>query len=101
TLDQKLQQLATLLEAIQSEHTEEARMITVGRLEREVQPLNVAVRDDLDMLTRAADAEGNRLLDYALAQQERTLWLGGIVGILAIVIGTLVVQLVTRRILNS
>src|SRR5258706_5060370 len=100
-LGQKLQQLASLLEAIQAEHTEEARMITVGRLEPQVQPLNLAVHRDLDTLTRAADAEGNRLLDHALAQQGRTLWLGGIVGILAIVIGTLVVQLVTRRILNS
>ena len=42
-LDQRLVQLAALLEAIQSEHTDEARWSPSGRLEREVQPLTAAV----------------------------------------------------------
>src|SRR5687768_13888021 len=56
-LRQRLATLADLLEAIQADHTDETKMVTVGRLEREVQPLTVAVRKDLDDLTRAADDE--------------------------------------------
>src|SRR5258708_16592641 len=37
----------------------------------------------------------------ALKQQERTLWFGGLAGVLAIVIGALLVHVVTRRILMS
>src|SRR5260221_4762235 len=33
-----LEQLAALLEAVQADHTDETKMVTVGRLEREVQP---------------------------------------------------------------
>ncbi|HEY2629230.1 MAG TPA: methyl-accepting chemotaxis protein, partial [Usitatibacter sp.] len=97
----RLQQLTALLETIQSEHTDENKMVTVGRLEREVQPVTSAVHQDLDDLTRAADDESARLMSEALLKQERTLWLGGIVGVLAIVVGALLVSIVTRRILNS
>jgi methyl-accepting chemotaxis protein len=100
-LEERQKQLAKLLEEIQSEHTEESRMVTVGRLEREVQPLNVAIHKDLDDLTRAADDAAGRLLSDGLQKQERTLWIVGIVGVLAIVLGALLVRLVTRRILGS
>ena len=50
-LGQSLVQLATLLEAIQSEHTDETKMVTVGRLEREVQPLTASMHKKLDDLT--------------------------------------------------
>ena len=100
-IEQRLQQLATLLEAIQSEHTDESKMVTVGRMEREVQPLTAAIHKDLDDLARAADEESQRLMAAAIQQQERTLWLGVIVGALAIVIGFLLVRVVTRRILGS
>jgi methyl-accepting chemotaxis protein len=101
TLTDHLRQLATLLEAIQSEHTDETKMVTVGRLEREVQPLTNALHQDLDDLTRAADDESARLMAAALLKQEQTLWLGAIVGVLAIVVGAFLVHVVTRRILNS
>jgi methyl-accepting chemotaxis protein len=101
SLNQRLLQLAALLEAIQSEHTDESKMVTVGRLEREVQPLTASIHKDLDDLTRAADDESSRLMAAALTQQERTLWFGGIVGVLAILIGALLVHVVTRRILLS
>ena len=94
-LSQRLQSLAVLLEAIQSEHTDENKMVTVGRLEREVQPLTAAIHGNLDDLTRAADDESGRLMSAALKQQERTLWLGGLVGVLAIAIGALLVQVVS------
>ncbi|HUP29495.1 MAG TPA: methyl-accepting chemotaxis protein [Usitatibacter sp.] len=94
-------QLATLLEAIQADHTDETKMVTVGRLEREVQPLTAAVHKQLDELTRAADGESARLMAQALAQQERTLWLGALLGLSAIVIGAMLVRVVTRRIINS
>src|SRR5689334_7398525 len=100
-LDGKLKTLAKLLEDIQSEHTEETKMVTVGRLEREVQPLNLSVRKDLDDLTRAADDESARLMSAAIDQQQRTLWIGGIGGVIAIVIGALLVGMLTRRILGS
>src|SRR3954469_21569143 len=85
-LRSRLQELAKLLEAIQAEHTDETKMVTVGRLEREVQPVTAAVHKDLDNLTRAADDESGRLMFQAVAQEERTLWLGGILGILAILV---------------
>ena len=97
----RLGELATLLEAIQSDHTDETKMVTVGRLEREVQPLTAAVHKDIDDLTHAADAESARLMAEALAQQERTLTYGTILGILAIIVGALLVRVVTRRILTS
>jgi len=100
-LEAKLQSLAKLLEDIQSEHTEESKMVTVGRLEREVQPLNLQIHKQLDDLTRAADDESARLMTSALQQQQRTLWIGAIVGILAVLVGFFLVRVVTRRILGS
>jgi methyl-accepting chemotaxis protein len=100
-LKDRLVQLATLLEAIQSEHTDETKMVTVGRLEREVQPLTSAVHKNLDDLTRAADDESARVMAEALTQQERALWLGGLAGLLAIAVGALLAHVVTRRILTS
>jgi methyl-accepting chemotaxis protein len=100
-LDQRLNGLAALLEAIQSEHTDENKMVTVGRLEREVQPLTAAMHKDLDDLSRAADERAGQLMADAIQQQERSLWIGGIVGLIAIVIGALLVGIVTRRILTS
>ena len=97
----RLLQLAALLEAIQADHTDETKMVTVGRMEREVQPLTAAVHKDLDDLMRAADDESTRLMAAALAQQERTLWLGAIFGLLAIVVGAILARVVTRRILLS
>jgi methyl-accepting chemotaxis protein len=100
-LEKRLLDLAGLLEAIQSEHTDENKMVTVGRLEREVQPLTGAVHKDLDDLSRASDEAAERLMAAAIQQQERTLWIGGIVGLLAILIGAVLVRVVTRRILTS
>jgi methyl-accepting chemotaxis protein len=100
-LNQKLTALAALLEAIQSEHTDENKMVTVGRLEREVQPTTSAIAGSLDDLAREADAESGRHMADALAQQARTLWLGAILGGVAIVVGWLLVRVVTRRILSS
>jgi methyl-accepting chemotaxis protein len=100
-LGKRLQDLATLLEAIQSEHTDETKMVTVGRLEREVQPLTASIHQNLDQLTRSADDESGRLMAAALKQQETSLWIGGLVGVLAILVGALLVRIVTRRILNS
>jgi len=96
-----LEQLATLLEGIQAEHTDENKMVTVGRLEREVQPATAAIHKQLDDLSKAADDESARLMATALAQQERTLWLGALVGLIAVVIGAFLVHVVTRRILFS
>jgi len=101
SLNDELAKLATLLEAIQSEHTDENKMVTVGRLEREVQPLTAGVHQKLDDLTRSADRQSESLMAAALRQQERMLWLGAIVGLLAVVVGAFLVQVVTRRILGS
>ena len=100
-LGERLTQLAALLEAIQSEHTDENKMVTVGRLEREVQPLTASVRKDLDDLTRAVDDESSRLMEAALAQQQRALWLGALLGAAAIVVGAILARVVTGRILTS
>jgi hypothetical protein len=44
-LSEDLGKLTTLLEAIQAEHTDDTKMVTVGFLEREVQPLNAAISE--------------------------------------------------------
>src|SRR5688572_22292586 len=85
----RLLELATLLETIQSDHTDENKMVTVGRLEREVQPATAAIHKQVDDLTRVADDESARLMAAALAQQQRTLWLGGLLGAIAVVVGAL------------
>jgi methyl-accepting chemotaxis protein len=100
-LKDRVLQLATLLEAIQSEHTDENKMVTVGRLEREVQPLTAAIHKDLDDLARLADDESRTLMADALQQQQHALWLGGLAGALAILVGAALVHIVTRRILLS
>ncbi|HST00216.1 MAG TPA: hypothetical protein VLJ84_01010, partial [Usitatibacter sp.] len=100
-LQEKLTALATLLETIQSEHTDETKMVTVGRLEREVQPMTAEMHQQLDALVRVADDESTRLMAEAQRQQQRTLWAGALVGIIAVVVGAILGSVVTRRILNS
>ncbi|HEX4333223.1 MAG TPA: methyl-accepting chemotaxis protein [Usitatibacter sp.] len=100
-LKERLTALAALLETIQSEHTDETKMVTVGRLEREVQPMTADMHKALDDLVRAADDESGRLMGDAQRQQRQTLWAGALVGVLAVVIGALLVHLLTRRILTS
>jgi methyl-accepting chemotaxis protein len=100
-LEQRLTQLAELLEAIQASHTDESKMVTVGRLEREVQPLTRSIHGELDDLTRSADASAGRLMGAALERQKRTLWIGGLVGIAAILVGAFLTRVVTRRIITS
>lgn len=100
-LQQHVQQLAALLETIQSEHTDDTKMVTVGRLEREVQPLARAIAKELDGLAKSADAQGAQVMGTVVAQQQRALWVGGIVGAIAIVIGFLLVRFVTHRIVAS
>jgi methyl-accepting chemotaxis protein len=100
-LKAQLTQLASVLEAIQADHTDETKMVTVGRLEREVQPLNAAIRKGLDELTRTVDGESAALTAGALEQQQNTLWLGGLIGLLAVLVGALLARVVTRRILHS
>jgi len=100
-LQEKLTALAALLETIQSEHTDETKMVTVGRLEREVQPMTADMHRELDALVRVADDESVRLMARAQEQQQRTLWAGALVGIVAVVIGAILGSVVTRRILNS
>jgi methyl-accepting chemotaxis protein len=96
-----LLQLAALLEAIQAEHTDESKMVTVGRLEREVQPLNATIRSKLDDLARIVDQESAALTGQALEQQERTLGFGALIGVLAILVGVLLARAVMRRILGA
>ena len=100
-IQQRVQQLATLLEAIQSDHTDDTKMVTVGRLEREVQPLSRAIHKNIDDLARAADDQGAQVMSSVVAQQQRALWLGGIAGAIAIVIGFLLVRFVTQRIVAA
>jgi len=100
-LSEDLGKLTTLLEAIQAEHTDETKMVTVGRLEREVQPLNASISGRLDKLTRAADKQSENLMADALDQQQRMLWISAFVGIAAVLIGAFLVHVVTRRILHS
>ncbi|HEX5093681.1 MAG TPA: methyl-accepting chemotaxis protein [Burkholderiales bacterium] len=100
-LDKRLTSLAGLLETIQAEHTDETKLITVGRLEREVKPLNRAIHGSLDELTRSADLRADRLMGAALDQQQQTLLLGSLIGIFAILVGVALARQVTRRILGS
>lgn len=100
-LEQRVNALAVLLEAIQSAHTDENKMVTVGRLEREVQPLSRGIQKMLDNLMGAADAQGAQVMDTVLAQQRRTLWISAVVGLVAIVLGFALVQFVRGRIVAA
>jgi methyl-accepting chemotaxis protein len=100
-LQQRMQQLAALLETIQGDHTDDTKMVTVGRLEREVQPLARAIAKDIDTLAKSADAQGAQVMSAVIAQQRHALWLGGITGAIAIVIGIVLVSFVMRRIVAA
>jgi len=100
-LQGQVTQLASLLEAIQADHTDENKMVTVGRLEREVQPLNASMRKSLEQLSRTVDRQSAALTADALRQQQLTLWFGALIGLLAIAVGALLVRIVSRRILDS
>ena len=100
-LGERLRALAGLLEAIQADYTDENKMVTVGRLEREVQPLTAQMQADTERLMRAADDESARRVAEALARQERALWLGGLLGVVAIVVGAILARVVTGRVLGS
>ena len=100
-LEQRINALAVLLEAVQSDHNDETKMVTVGRLEREAQPLWRGIQKSLDELTRTADAQGAEVMQTVIAQQQQALWIGGIVGAMAIVLGFMLVQFVTRRIVAA
>ena len=101
SLRERIARLATLLESIQSEYTDESKMVTVGKLEREVAPLSASIHAELDSLARVADEESAALMAAAAEQQERTLWLGALLGGLAVIVGWVLVRVVTRRILGS
>jgi len=100
-LQRRVQQLATLLEAIQNDHTDDTKMVTVGRLEREVQPQARAIAAEIDTLAKSADEHGAQAMGAVVAQQQRALWAGGIVGVIAILIGVVLVGFVTRRIVAA
>ncbi len=100
-LEQRITQLATLLETVQSEHSDDTKMVTVGRLEREVQPLTRTIYTAIDDLTSTADLRGAEVMQTVIARQQQALWIGGIVGVLAIVLGFVLVQFVTRRIVAA
>jgi methyl-accepting chemotaxis protein len=100
-LQQRVQQLTALLETIQNEHTDDTKMVTVGRLEREVQPLARGITKTIDDLAKSADLQGEQLMGTVIAHQQRALWVGGIVGAIAIVIGFLLVGFVMRRIVAA
>ena len=100
-LQQRVQQLAALLETIQNDHTDDSKMVTVGRLEREVQPLSRAIAKEIEILAKSADAEGEQIMSAVIAQQQRSLWVSGIVGLIAIAAGIVMVSFVTRRIVAA
>ncbi len=100
-LQQRVQQLAALLEAIQSEHSDDTKMVTVGRLEREVQPLSRTINAGIDALAKSADAQGEQVMGAVIAQQRRALWVAGVVGVIAIAIGMVLVGFVMRRIVAA
>ena len=65
-------QLTALLETIQAEYEDEARMRTFGRLEREVKPIAAAIADELAAQVEREDASSQAAVADLSAQQRRS-----------------------------
>jgi methyl-accepting chemotaxis protein len=93
--------LAATLEAIQSEHSDETKIATVGRLAREVRPANEQMQKALADLNAQAEATSTEARATLAAQQRQTLWGAIVFGGVALALGVLITRLVTKRILDA
>lgn len=94
-------QLASLLENIQAEYTEETKVATVGRLEREVKPQAKALTEGLGRLVANAHQRSADGMQEIARKQRETLVIALGAGAVALVMGCLLTFLVMRRILGA
>ncbi len=104
SIDPILKQVATLaalLEVVQAEHSDDAKSITVGRMEREVKPLNGELRSKLAALRGQAEAAAQESMNAIDSRQQRAaLWAAGM-GATALALGIAITTWVLRKLLRT
>lgn len=94
-------QLTSLLEVIQSEHEEESKMRTVGRLEREVKPISAEIAKTLDRLVVDGDTASQAALSDLADQKARGGVIGMVAGAVGLLLGGTITRVVLRRLLGA
>jgi methyl-accepting chemotaxis protein len=97
TLTPQIQALTGVLESIQADHVDEAKMRTVGRLERQVKPLAAKLGNDLSDLERLIDETSAAAVARLDEQQRRSALAGGLISLFGLLAGVALTISVTRR----
>ncbi len=98
---QEIIALTTLLEDIQAAHADEEKMVTVGRLEREVKPLSVAIDKRLRTMSENARQQVGAAMDSVESQQRHAMLAVVALSALGMLGGAALVWFVNRRLLNA
>lgn len=93
----KARELASLLENIQSEYSDEMKVAIVGRLEREVKPLAKSLGDGLGSMNERAQKQSADAMQEIAAKQRETLMFALGAGAVALVMGCVLTLIVIRR----
>jgi methyl-accepting chemotaxis protein len=97
----RVRELTALLESIQADYEDEAKMRTVGRLEREVKPVWTAISASLNALVAHSDGSSQEALAALGSQQDRSAVIGTIAGLLALLCGAAITTVVLRRMVTA
>ena len=90
-------QLASLLENIQAEYSDEMKVATVGRLEREVKPLAKSLGEGLGSMNDRAQKQSADAMQEIARKQRETLVFALSAGVVALVMGCVLTYIVIRR----
>jgi methyl-accepting chemotaxis protein len=93
--------LTLLLETVQAEYDDEAKMRTVSRLEREVKPITTHISKNLDQLVADGDTASQSALTDLAAQNTRAAQLGLAAGVLGLLLGIVITMIVLRRLVGA
>lgn len=93
----KAKELASLLENIQSEYSDEMKVAIVGRLEREVKPLAKSLGDGLGSMNERAQKQSADAMEEIARKQRETLLFALGAGAVALVMGCVLTLIVIRR----
>jgi methyl-accepting chemotaxis protein len=93
--------LVTVLEDIQRAHADDAKLMTVGRLEREARPLSQGIQKKLQAKQEAAQAAVSAAMGQLVQQQKLAMWTTVATGVGVLVLAVLMLGRVQRQVMSG